>query len=233
MENINKYYFLYKTVNLINNKFYIGIHSSNCLDDKYLGSGIILNKAIKKYGEENFKREIIYFAKDWDELRELESNFITEEFLKVNYIRCYNVSTGGIGGDTFTFNPNKDEIRIKKSIASKATKGRRAPVSIETRKKISEKAKLRLPKSIETRKKLSISMSGKIKSENHKRKIGDSNRGNKRIDLVEYNKKYKSEQLKGTVWIYNIESDKLKYVKKEYLNNYLNDGWVLGMRRKI
>lgn len=58
-----KYHFLYQTTNLINGKIYVGIHST---DD--LGSGIALINAIKKYGKENFEREILEFSNTRDEI---------------------------------------------------------------------------------------------------------------------------------------------------------------------
>jgi hypothetical protein len=45
-----KFHFIYKTTNLLNNKFYIGMHSTSNLKDGYLGSGTHLRYAIRKYG---------------------------------------------------------------------------------------------------------------------------------------------------------------------------------------
>ena len=59
---MKKYNFVYKTTNLINKKIYVGVHSTDNLDDWYLGSGKRLLLAIRKYGKENFKREIISFV---------------------------------------------------------------------------------------------------------------------------------------------------------------------------
>jgi len=50
---------LYITTNLINGKQYVGDHSTNKIYDTYLGSGSGILNAIKKYGKENFKREIL------------------------------------------------------------------------------------------------------------------------------------------------------------------------------
>jgi hypothetical protein len=48
---------IYITTNLINGKQYIGLHSKN--NKSYLGAGTLLLKAIKKYGKENFSKEIL------------------------------------------------------------------------------------------------------------------------------------------------------------------------------
>ena len=52
---MRKYNYVYITTNLINKNFYIGKHSTDNLNDGYLGSGKCLLAAIKKYGKENFK----------------------------------------------------------------------------------------------------------------------------------------------------------------------------------
>lgn len=49
-----KYNFVYVTVNKINGHYYKGKHSTDNIDDGYLGSGCILQRAIKKYGKHNF-----------------------------------------------------------------------------------------------------------------------------------------------------------------------------------
>ncbi len=69
--------YIYKTTNLINNKIYIGKRNGN-FDIKYLGSGIAITHAIKKYGKINFKVEAIVYEKDTDKLNILEKQYIVE-----------------------------------------------------------------------------------------------------------------------------------------------------------
>ena len=90
-----KYHFLYRTTNLLNKKVYYGIHSTNNLDDGYLGSGSYLYRSVKKYGKENFKREILEFFHNREDLVQAEEKLITEEFVKDPM--CHNIVTGGEG----------------------------------------------------------------------------------------------------------------------------------------
>ena len=113
------YHFLYKTTNNIDGKFYYGIHSTENINDGYLGSGVILNKAIKKYGRENFSREIIKFCNTREEALILERKTITEDLLRSS--ECYNITYGGGAGQLFyipvkdkdgnTFSVSKDDPR--------------------------------------------------------------------------------------------------------------------------
>ena len=108
MRNIDKkYHYLYKTTNLINNKYYYGIHSTNNIDDGYLGSGTYLRRAIRKYGKDNFKREIIKQFDNRDELVNAEQEIITETVIKDKY--CMNCQYGGEGFNTIGMVTVKDQ----------------------------------------------------------------------------------------------------------------------------
>ena len=108
MRNIDKkYHYLYKTTNLINNKYYYGIHSTNNLVDGYLGSGIYLRRAIRKYGKDNFKREIIKMFDNREELVQGEINLITEDVLKDK--QNMNCQYGGEGFNTIGMVTVKDK----------------------------------------------------------------------------------------------------------------------------
>jgi hypothetical protein len=56
---MKKYNYVYITTNLINGKQYVGEHSTDNIEDRYLGSGFQLRMAIKKYGRKNFNKLIL------------------------------------------------------------------------------------------------------------------------------------------------------------------------------
>ena len=99
MANINKakkYHFIYKTTNLLNGKYYVGMHSTSNLKDGYLGSGKRLRYSIRKYGESNFKLEILEFLSTREELVRREKELVNEDLIKD--FSCMNLKLGGSGG---------------------------------------------------------------------------------------------------------------------------------------
>lgn len=90
------YHFVYKTTNLVNGKSYIGKHSTKNLSDGYLGSGLVIMRAVDKYGSKNFKREILEFCSTLDEAYSREECIITD-FDAVNSELFYNMTAGGKG----------------------------------------------------------------------------------------------------------------------------------------
>lgn len=88
-----KYHYIYKTTNLINGKFYIGMHSTDNLEDEYIGSGKRLWYSIRKHGKENHKKEILEFLPDRKSLSEREKQIVNEELL--NNSLCMNLASGG------------------------------------------------------------------------------------------------------------------------------------------
>ena len=93
-----RFHFTYKTTNLINGRYYLGMHSTNRLDDGYLGSGKRLYYELNKYGRNNFKFEILEQFNSREELIQAEINLITEQDLKNP--NCLNLKQGGSGGFT-------------------------------------------------------------------------------------------------------------------------------------
>lgn len=139
-------HYIYKVTNIINNHYYIGKHSTNNIDDGYFGSGFALRKAFKKYGKENFKKEIIKFCNSEDDAYKLESELVTIKEVKNK--ECYNLITGGSGAGAGENNymygkshsqETKDKITEKLSYYAEKRKGVKRSNSVK--KKISESKK--------------------------------------------------------------------------------------------
>ena len=102
-----KYHYFYKITNLINNHFYYGIHSTNNINDGYMGSGSRLHHAYKKYGIENFEKEILKYFDTREELAQYEADVVTEELVLDQ--NCYNISCGGEKWNTLNSISVKDK----------------------------------------------------------------------------------------------------------------------------
>lgn len=90
------YHFLYRTVCITTGRHYIGMHSTDKIDDGYLGSGRWLRNSVEKYGAASHKREILQFFKSREELRIAERSRIDEIFLRDPL--TMNLHLGGDGG---------------------------------------------------------------------------------------------------------------------------------------
>jgi group I intron endonuclease len=126
---------IYKTTNKINGKIYVGKDSRN--RPTYLGSGIILRRAIAKHGKENFIKEIIDRCQTLDELANKEMFWIKQ--LKSNDPETgYNLTNGGDGGDTYSYLDINEKERRRKILTAAAKKFNN---SEEGRKLLSDNSK--------------------------------------------------------------------------------------------
>lgn len=108
------FYYTYKITNKLNGNYYFGRRKSKIdpVKDPYFGSGLGLKQAIKKYGKENFQKEVLCIYETFDALVEAEQTLITIEVVRDP--SCYNQSLGGPGGVMVS-----DEIKQKVSSSLK------------------------------------------------------------------------------------------------------------------
>jgi len=101
---------VYKITNLINSKIYVGYETHQ--NKYYYGSGHLIIKAIKTYGKENFKKEILEECKTKEELCDREKYWI-EKLNCRNRKIGYNIHKGGGGAETGKFLGNKNPMYRK------------------------------------------------------------------------------------------------------------------------
>lgn len=227
--------YIYITTNLINNRVYIGKKNKSIFDQTYYGSGLLLNRAIQKYGKENFKVELIQWASSIDELNMLEVQFIAEYKKKTN---TYNIAEGGTGGNTTKNHPDRLSIIDKRASGLKlwhqnmtAEEKNIHNLKISNAKKGKPNGCLGKTRSEETKKKISDAQKGKPKSEKQRiahaiasaANIGKPNSSCfKRVIVngVEY------DSIKSACVALNITSNSLFYyrMKKQLITvEYIND----------
>ena len=97
------YHYVYITSNNINNKIYVGLHSSDKLVDNYKGSGTYLKKAMKKYGRSNFFVSVRVYLENRSLARELEA-LVVSELISLGRGRTYNRAQGGTGAAEGSYN---------------------------------------------------------------------------------------------------------------------------------
>lgn len=119
-------YTVYKITNKINGKFYIGVHKTKHPNDQYYGSGRSIKNSIKKYGKENFRKEILYLTCVKTHAYEFEKRLLESIWDKSGN---YNMNSGGHGSWDYVNlvikpeNPMKNPKTILKNIEKRRKNG--------------------------------------------------------------------------------------------------------------
>lgn len=204
-------HFIYKTTNLLNGKYYYGMHSTDNLNDGYYGSGRRLKRSLNKYGKENHKVEHLEFLPDRKSLVNREKEIVNlNEIAKEN---CMNLIIGGYGG--LPINLNIEEFHRLGGKASGKIHAERLKNDTEYRKNHVINLCNRI-KTLRLTKRCGYNWTEKNISDEAKRKIGLKNSIKQK---GEKNSQY------GTCWITNGTQN--KKIKKNDFSSYSNN-WILG-----
>lgn len=90
-----KYHIIYKTTCTVTGRYYIGMHSTDKLDDGYLGSGKRLWRSLKKHGRDAHIYEILEHLPSREALRLREAEIVNEKLIGDD--QCMNLALGGHG----------------------------------------------------------------------------------------------------------------------------------------
>ena len=227
---MNRVGFIYKTTNLINGKIYIGQHIGKVFDS-YLGSGSYFLNAVKKYGKENFKREILRYCYSQHEL----------DVWEMVMIRKYNATDKNIGYNILPGTANnfgcvnpaclpevKEKIR-KAATGRKMSKEQKDKVSKRFKDiSLSEERKTELSKKAKNRKSITNGIIGGWLHEGEKMPDGwrygrmpYKVKRKKRKEKINYNTSV------GLVWVTN--GIKNVYIKK---GDDIPQGYYKGFTKK-
>lgn len=126
-----KHHIIYKTTCTVTGSWYIGMHSTDNLNDGYIGSGRRLWKSIKKYGKEHHYCEVLEHLPDRKSLSLREEQIITNEVRSDPL--CMNLRNGGTGSP-----PGKIvEHEVRKKVSTGLKKFYKSERGTEIKAKIS------------------------------------------------------------------------------------------------
>jgi hypothetical protein len=215
MRQERKYNYIYKSTCDVNGKYYIGMHSTDKLDDGYLGSGKRLRFSINYHGKDNHSVEILEYYDTRLELKTRERELVNENLLKEDL--CMNLMVGGEGGRGFT--SDEQRLNAEKSNAKQKVLRETDPEWVEKRKVIASEGHKNSYEDGRREKYYFYDWTGKSHSEEAKNKMRESSKG---IGKGDKNSQY------GTCWITN--GSESKKVRKIELETYISQGWGKGRK---
>jgi group I intron endonuclease len=201
------FYTIYKITNKLNGKIYVGKHQTEKPADNYYGSGEPIKAAIKKYGKENFTKEVLFVFDNEAAMNAKEAELVTEEF--VSRKDTYNLCPGGHGGfgyinRTGLRTKGHDDDTYKKislALKNKPKEFHNHPNKIEAVKKLHSEGKVKYN-----------NFEGKTHTEETKQKMRTpKNQGDKNSQFA-------------SMWITNGKEN--RKIKKEV--DIIPEGWYKG-----
>lgn len=215
---------IYKTVNKLNNKYYIGVHSTTNINDSYLGCGHwrgrkIYNtisspilKAFLKYGDENFEREVLFIFENRTDALNKE-----RELIDIKDKMCYNARSGGDTNYTYTQN-SKLKMSEKAKIRSKK-------ILLQTNL-LKEHTQSRVGKTYDE-----IYGADKAKEVLHKKSLSATGRKHKeesKLKMSEYRKGRDSGKCKGRKKVYDVTTNKIIRLFPEDIDTHMANGIIIN-----
>ena len=223
--NSNFKYTIYKTINKVNQKMYIGCHKTTNPNDDYIGSGTILKRAIRKYGRNNFEKTILFVFDTPTEMFTKEAEIVDKLFVESD--QTYNILEGGWGGFDYVnsngkniYGQNGDKTHGGENLLNgkKFLKYKYFLIKNglwdEWKKKISDGLRKKFKRD-------GFHWCGRKHKEETKKKIGAKSAIRQ---VGSGNSHY------GTCWIYSAEQCVNKSIRKEELSTYLGMGWCKGRK---
>ena len=229
--------YIYITTNNITGVKYIGQRHSKQIkgsfyNDKYLGSGTVLKRAINEYGKDNFSKEIIQICNSQEELNNAEKHWIAYYKANINEnAQFYNIAAGGEAGDNWTGKSNEYKNHFKQIISDSNRTRKRNPNNIKGDKNPAygkkwcndgQKNYLLYQDEIKSRN----LVLGMIRTEEHNQKIAKANKGkchnySSTKSRICYNNGLKN------IFIYPFEIE--KYEKEGWVKGMINTRWEKSM----
>lgn len=254
-----KHHIVYQITNKINNNIYIGVHVTDNINDKYFGSGTNIKKAIKEFGKENFEKIILYNLDTNEEMLEKERELVNDEFIKRG--DTYNIILGGgqhlqlnivnvKDSENNYMSVHKTDPRylsgelvhnLTNMVTVKDSEGNMMKISNSDPRYLSGELEYFLNNMVLIK---DINGASFMVSTNDPRYLsgelvhfwqGKKHKPETRLKMSNAMKgRFKGEENSqyGTCWIYNLDLEENKKIKKDEINQWLDNGWLKGRKQK-
>ena len=220
-----KYHYIYKITRAdAYGRYYIGMHSTDNLEDGYFGSGSLLSRSIKKHGKDKHVKEILEYLPTREALKLREKEIVNEECIADKW--CMNLKLGGEGG--------WDHITVERIKAS----GLKGSLAFKNKMLNDQSFK----------KKFSESLSKTISAgyiSGDRQATGWSRSATNAAQSAEAKAKRKETRAKlnfqqaennsqfGTKWAWVNKDQVIKKIPLADLENFVLNGWQRGLKYKI
>ncbi len=214
---------VYRTTNLVNGRFYLGVHKTSVLDDGYLGSGKLLKRAIAKHGEANFRKDVLFvFETDEEAFRK---EFELVEAAKADPL-CYNLRQGGSGGFDWINKKPDQAWRVRAGVRANQTIQKRCMQSVEYReatraRRIKHIRYVRSEADKERAKHLSLMSAAAWRGQHHSPET---------LKLMSELKRGSANKQFGKKWMYSPVLGISKPFPKKEVEGKMQTGWLLGRK---
>lgn len=176
------HYLIYKTINNINGKYYVGKHITDNVYDDYTGSGTLIKKAVSKYGLSAFTKVILYELSSLDDMNKMEAECVQLSNCFPVDPNSYNLKPGGSGGSlSGEYNPlygttfsDEHKANISKALTGRNLSEQHKLKLSNIHKNVSTWNTLSDEKKEEVSKKLSAALKGKKHNKEWNNKISNT-----------------------------------------------------------
>jgi hypothetical protein len=214
------YYTVYRTQNIVNGKYYFGVHKTQDPYDKYLGSGKILKSAIAKYGEDRFLKNVCFIFDNAEEAFAKEDELI--QTYRVDPM-CYNLRKGGSGGFDYINSKSNQTWRLTAVNKLNANRNAREAADLEL-KQMRYKQRMSNLTAPPASKEVLALLSKKAAMIWTGRKHRDSSK-----ELMRQHKIGEKNSMFGRKWMFHLELGNRFCLRNEF-NRLLNAGWQFGRK---
>lgn len=222
-----RYHYLYQIKNKTNGMIYIGVHISNKIKNKYMGSGTNIKEAIISEGLHNFEKTILEYFDNPEAMLRRESEIVNTDFIKRT--DTYNIMLGGGKLTRLGFIPVKDKSGKITIVSKNDPRYLSGELVHHTKNQATVKDKDGNCFNIDKNnpRYLSGELVGNVKG---MITVKDKNYNTLQVSVND--PRYLSGELvhhsKDSPWVHNIKTNETIKIKSSELNKYLKDGWIRG-----